>query len=117
MLAVERDRFRGVHAQLGGSGGFLWTEAPSASSSDTQSNGQVRPWEEETGRGSCRALTQRQVLARAPVSTLPRPCQEASGQECHSLRLVTTRLPPACAAGSPVYARISTLASPHPMML
>lgn len=87
MLVVEHDRFFSVHAQLGGSGGFLCTEAPNASS-DTQSSGQVGPWEEEAGRGSCKALTQpsspskgaRQHPASPPPRgtrtgvTLPAPC-------------------------------------------
>lgn len=75
MLVVEYDCFFSVHAQLGGSGGFLCTETPKASS-DTQRNGQVGPWEEETGRGSCRALTQPSSPSKCPsqhpASSLPK---------------------------------------------
>lgn len=74
MLAVEWDCFFSVQAQLGGSGAFLCREAPNMSS-DTQSNGQVGPWE-DTGRGSCRALTQlpspSKGASQHPASSLPR---------------------------------------------
>lgn len=97
MLVVEHDCFFSVHPQLGGSGGFLCTEAPNASS-DTQSSGQVGPWEEETGRGSCKALTQPSSPSkgphRHPASPLPRgtrtglplpaPCHHpATTRLCH----------------------------------
>jgi len=75
VLAVECGCCFGAHAQLGASGGFLHAGAPSALS-DTQRGGQVGPWEEDTGRGSCRALTQPSSPSKGasqhPASPLPR---------------------------------------------
>lgn len=77
--------------ELGGLGGLLQKGAPSTVS-DTQGNGQVDPWEEKTGRGSCRAPDSAIKSQQGPCFIPGKRCMDRSATPYTLAPLATTRL-------------------------